>query len=48
MATPPMRAGVKVKAWPPASAMASRMLTASRVTSGPMPSPARIAMFRFI
>src|ERR1700730_4993078 len=48
MAMPPMRPSTKVKSWPPSSATARRMLVASRVTSGPMPSPARTAILRRI
>jgi hypothetical protein len=48
MATPPICASVKTNSCPPASATAFRMVCASRVTSGPMPSPARMAILSFI
>jgi len=44
MAQPPMSRSAKVKAWPPFLATSSRTLTASVVTSGPMPSPGRTTM----
>src|SRR5580658_469986 len=48
IATPPMRASLNSKSYPPSSATERRMRTASAVTSGPIPSPATTSTLSFI
>ena len=48
MAMPPMGLASSVSVWPPSWATSLRTATASLVTSGPMPSPAVMRIFKFM
>src|SRR5579885_2666695 len=48
MATPPKRPSFTCNVWPNFRATCSNTRTASRVTSGPMPSPGNVRMLRFM
>src|SRR5690606_31054644 len=48
MATPPKSRASNVNSWPNRAATFSSARTPSRVTSGPMPSPARTVMLAFL